>query len=165
MIFVDTGAWFASVVPTDPDHQSATHWLNLNTQPLLTTDYVIDETLTLLRARGETTRALRLGEQFFAGNLANLYFVSEDDVRETWEVFRRYSDKRWSFTDCSSRVVIQKLGITHAFSFDKDFVQFGWLSLLRNRPPARYFEPATFFTSSRIVSSGGRSCGSLPTCK
>ena len=53
MIFVDTGAWFASVIPTDPDHAAARDWLAANTAPLLTTDYVIDETLTLLRARGE----------------------------------------------------------------------------------------------------------------
>ena len=32
MIFVDSGAWFASVVPSDGDHVPATHWLNQNTQ-------------------------------------------------------------------------------------------------------------------------------------
>ncbi len=61
MIFVDTGAWYASLVPTDPDHQSAAHWLATNHYPLLTTDYVMDETLTLLRVRGERKRALLLG--------------------------------------------------------------------------------------------------------
>lgn len=61
MIFVDTGAWYASLVPTDPDHTRAAQWLAKNDLPLLTTDYVIDETLTLLRARGERKRALALG--------------------------------------------------------------------------------------------------------
>jgi uncharacterized protein len=51
MIFVDTGAWYASLVPADPDHTKAVQWLAENHSPLLTTDYVIDETLTLLRAR------------------------------------------------------------------------------------------------------------------
>lgn len=51
MIFVDTAAWFASVVPSDSEHQKAILWLTNNTESLLTTDYVIDETLTLLRAR------------------------------------------------------------------------------------------------------------------
>jgi predicted nucleic acid-binding protein len=72
MIFVDTGAWFAAVVPTDPDHPAASRWLAGNTQPLLTTDYVIDETLTLLRARGEKTRALLIGEGFFSGRVAEI---------------------------------------------------------------------------------------------
>jgi predicted nucleic acid-binding protein len=53
MIFVDTGAWYASLVPTDPDHTTAAQWLATNRSPLLTTDYVVDETLTLLRSRGE----------------------------------------------------------------------------------------------------------------
>jgi uncharacterized protein len=51
MIFVDTGAWFASVVPSDIDHASASQWLNQKAEPLLTTDYIIDETLTLLMRR------------------------------------------------------------------------------------------------------------------
>ena len=32
-IFVDTGAWFAPFVPTDPDHPAAKVWLNHNTSP------------------------------------------------------------------------------------------------------------------------------------
>ena len=70
MIFVDTGAWYASLVPTDPDHAIAGQWLATNHSPLLTTDYVIDETLTLLRARGERKRALLLGTRFFHHDLA-----------------------------------------------------------------------------------------------
>ena len=53
MIFVDTGAWFAISVPTDPHHRAALRWLSGNARPFLTTDYVIDETLTLLKVRGE----------------------------------------------------------------------------------------------------------------
>src|SRR5436189_195625 len=55
---------------SDIDHASASQWLNQNSDSLLTTDYIIDETLTLLRARAESTRAIRLGEQFFSGALA-----------------------------------------------------------------------------------------------
>ena len=72
MIFVDTGAWYASLVPTDPDHAQALAWLSINHSPLLTTDYVIDETLTLLRARGERKRALLLGERLFNDKIAEI---------------------------------------------------------------------------------------------
>jgi len=80
MIFVDTGAWSASVVPTDRDHATATRWLRQNTQPLLTTDYLVDETLTLLTARGQTLRALAMGEQCFRGTLATMYYLTEADI-------------------------------------------------------------------------------------
>ena len=40
MIFVDTGAWFASIVPAGSEHQNAILWLTNNKETLLTTDYV-----------------------------------------------------------------------------------------------------------------------------
>ena len=93
MIFVDTGAWFASVVPSDRDHVTATRWLSQNTQPLITTDYIVDETLTLLKVRGQTLRAMVMGEQFFRGTLATLYYLTEADIRLSWETFHQFSDK------------------------------------------------------------------------
>ncbi len=116
MIFVDTGAWFASLIPTDADHASAVAWLDVNCSPLLTTDYVIDETLTLLRARGERKRALLLGERFFRFGLAEIHKITETDLMLAWETFERFADKDWSFTDCTSKVVIEQLGIKEAFA-------------------------------------------------
>jgi len=40
-------------------------------------------------------------------------------------LFRDYADKRWSFTDCTSKVVMERLGIRTAFAFDHHFKQFG----------------------------------------
>ena len=40
MIFVDSGAWYSSLIPTDPDHAAALAWLAQNTEALLTTDYI-----------------------------------------------------------------------------------------------------------------------------
>ena len=125
MIFVDTSAWFAAVVPTDSDYPQAARWLAANSEQLLTTDYVIDETLTLLRARGERQRARVLGEKFFASSMTEVYFLTEDDIRQAWSVFHRYDDKSWSFTDCASKVVIEQMNISEAFAFDHHFRQFG----------------------------------------
>ena len=87
MIFIDTGAWFASVVPWDANHAAARAWLLLNRDVLLTTDYVIDETLTLLRVRKENTRALVLGEQLFDQHLCKIQFIDETDVSNGMERF------------------------------------------------------------------------------
>lgn len=130
MIFVDTSAWFSSVVPSDSDHLAATAWIRGNTQPLVTTDYVIDETLTLLKARRENSRVTTLGDAFFSGQLATIYYLTEADIQLTWQVFRQFSDKDWSFTDCSSKVVMEKLKITQAFSFDRHFRQFGTVAIV-----------------------------------
>lgn len=87
MIFVDTGAWYASLVPSDPDHANAVAWLARNGSPLLTTDYVIDERLTLLRARGQRVRALLIGDRFFRTKLAEIHKVTEMDLTLAWETF------------------------------------------------------------------------------
>lgn len=125
LVLVDTGAWYALTVSADPNHQRAAEWLAQAAAPLLTTDYIVDETLTLLRARGERRKALELGEEFFAGKLAEVYRLTDDDLRAAWHIFRDYNDKDWSFTDCTSWVVIQTLGLTTAFAFDRHFKQFG----------------------------------------
>ncbi|MFN0140068.1 MAG: type II toxin-antitoxin system VapC family toxin [Pyrinomonadaceae bacterium] len=125
MIFVDTSAWFASIVPTDPNHDKAAEWLQSNNEVLFTTDYIVDETLTLLRARGENRRAISLGTNFFDGQLAVVYRLSENDIARAWDVFQQFSDKEWSFTDCTSKAVMESSGITSAFAFDKHFTQFG----------------------------------------
>ncbi len=130
MILTDSGAWFASVVPWDGNHVAATTWLGQNREPLLTTDYLVDETLTLLRMRKETARAVALGDQFFSGRVARLYFLTETDIRDAWQIFRDYADKQWSFTDCTSKVVIEKLSLTHTFSFDQHFRQFGTVNVV-----------------------------------
>lgn len=125
MILTDSGAWFASVVPWDANHAAANAWIKQNRETLLTTDYLIDETLTLLRVRKEMARAAVLGEQLFDGQLADVYFLTESDIRAAWEIIRDYADKEWSFTDCTSKIVIENLGLTTAFSFDRHFRQFG----------------------------------------
>jgi uncharacterized protein len=130
MIFVDTGAWFASVVTWDANHTAARAWLSQNQESLITTDYILDETLTLLRIRKERNCALALGAELFTQRLARLYFLQEPDLCAAWTVFRTFADKDWSFTDCTSKVIIERLGLTTAFAFDRHFRQFGTIHVV-----------------------------------
>ncbi len=59
-----------------------------------------------------------------------IYYLTEVDIQLTWQVFRQFSDKDWSFTDCSSKVVMEKLGVTQAFSFDRHFRQFASIAVV-----------------------------------
>lgn len=60
VIFIDTGAWFAVAVGNDPDHETAMQWPGRHREPLITTDYVLAETATLIRMRDKTARGHRL---------------------------------------------------------------------------------------------------------
>jgi len=124
-VFVDTGAWFAYFVRRDPDHQAALQWMKANRLPLLTTDFVLDELLTLLKLRESHSVAVAVGDTLLYKGAARIERVSEEDFVRAWEVFQQYKDKEWSFTDCTSKVAIERLGITHAFAFDTHFEQFG----------------------------------------
>ncbi len=130
MTFVDTSGWFARFVKTDVNHGAARQWFQSNAEPLLTTDYMICETLTLLRARHEYQLAQDLGADLMAEADAQIYFLSPDDVRATWDIFRRFADKEWSFTDCSSKHVMEKLTVKTAFAFDHHFRQFGTVQVV-----------------------------------
>ena len=131
MIFVDTSAWFAIFVESDRHAQAVSAWLDKNVdRRLVTTDYVIDELLTLMRARNEPERALRAGEELISGDLVTIEYVRETDFHRAWEVFQKFKDKNWSFTDCASRVVMARIGADSALAFDEHFAQFGTVAVV-----------------------------------
>lgn len=126
MIFVDTSAWFAASVPSDPNFETAAGFLAVTDSALLiTTDYVLDEYLTLLKTRGETRRVGALGRRILEEDVCRLEWIEPHDVYKAWTIFESYRDKGWSFTDCVSRIVIERLNIVEAFAFDEHFREFG----------------------------------------
>ena len=126
MTFVDSGAWFAQAVPSDPHHGAAVAWAGGNHDTLITTDYVIDETLTLFSSRGDRIKAVAFGTRIFNRTCpVVIHYLTPAEIAAAWEVFRTFVDKGWSFTDCTSKVVIETLGIPTAFAFDQHFLQFG----------------------------------------
>jgi len=128
VIFVDTGAWFAVAVRDDADHDSAMQWLRVNRDPLVTTDYILAETVTLLRMRDKTIRGHRLASRvatsLLRGEAALLEKVTEDDLERALAVFRTYRDHLFSFVDCTSFVVMERLRIQSAFAFDSHFMEY-----------------------------------------
>lgn len=128
-IFVDTGAWYAASVASDPDHAVASAFMRSNRQRLVTSDYIYDELLTLFRSRGHTDRAQDWVNQARQGR-CKIIRITDADFQMATEVFFKFADKQWSFTDCTSRVVIERLGINRAFAFDEHFRQFGTVTVL-----------------------------------
>lgn len=124
MIFVDTGAWFARYVRDDPHHSRTAAWFAANDQSLVRTDYCIDETLTLLVARRRPELAVTAGRHFFAQSLARIHYVTQLQVERAWILFQQRAAAGWSFTDCTSKVVIDDLEIKSAASLDRHFSQF-----------------------------------------
>jgi predicted nucleic acid-binding protein len=97
---------------------------------LVTSDYVLTELLNLLKVRRESKRSFELGRQILEGTICQMEWIEKADVYKAWTYFQAYRDKGWSFTDCVSRTVIERLNITHAFAFDQHFREFGNITVV-----------------------------------
>lgn len=96
MVFVDTGAWFAYFVRRDSDHSAAIRWMKENQQPLVTTDYVLDELLALLRIRESHRVAVAAGDLLRTDRVAHLERVSADAPPTSANPFcRRHSQDNY----------------------------------------------------------------------
>lgn len=96
---------------------------------IYTTDYVLDETITLFFQRlpySLADESLRLIEQSISANVILLEQITAERFEKAKEFRRRYKDKsRISFTDLTSMVVMSELGITQVLTEDDHFIQVG----------------------------------------
>jgi len=125
MIFVDTGVWYARFVPDDPNHVRVVSWLDANPSLLITSDYCVDETLTLIASRKRSGLAMVAGRHLFGETIAALHFLDDSQIHRAWILFQLRAAAGWSFTDCTSKIVIDDLKLDSAAAFDHHFHQFG----------------------------------------
>jgi predicted nucleic acid-binding protein len=131
-VFVDTGGWVALFVRNDEHHADAVRIfeeMKRSKASLYTSDYVIDETVTTIRSRGGHAESVRAGDALFASRIVKTVFVGPTHLPAAWELYKKYGDKKFSFTDVTSFVVLKDLGISDVFSFDRDFLQAGFTLL------------------------------------
>ena len=128
-VFVDTGAWYALIDAKDPDHCAVAACLAQHGGRLATSNFVFDETVTLLRYRLGHRTARTFGDALLAGGIAPVLRLTPADEARAWEIFARYRDKGFSFTDCTSFALMKSLGIASAVALDEDFRAFGILCL------------------------------------
>ena len=124
-VFVDTGAWYPYLDRKDPDHHLAAGILEQYSAQLLTTNFVMDEAITLLRYRAGTAVAIQFGELLFSGAVSKIVHVSRQDQQKAWKLFQKYNGHCFSYTDCTSFVVINRLKISTTIAFDSDFREYG----------------------------------------
>ena len=60
-------------------------------------------------------------------NVLTVIRVSVADEARAREIIRQYQDKDFSLTDATSFAVMERLGITHAFTLDHNFSQYGFI--------------------------------------
>jgi len=132
-IFVDTSGFYALLAAKDPCHAKAAAILRKASSAktcFVTTDYVLDETATLLKARGLG----HLLDLFFADLTASracrTLWTDAADFARARDYFLRHKDKDYSFTDCVSFCAMRTEDLRRALTTDAHFLQAGFEPLL-----------------------------------
>ncbi len=133
-LFVDTAGWMACADAADPSHDSACKARDTALEAgtlLITTDYVMDETLTLLRMRLGLPAAKTWWEQVEGSSRVRWEWVGLERAEKARKTFFRCREKSYSFTDCTSFVIMQELRLKEAITTGHHFRQMGFQLLPR----------------------------------
>ena len=132
-VFVDTWAWYALADTRDREHrlaQSANEQLLDQGHTFVTTNFVLDETITLIRYHIHHAAAVRFWQavqNLMDTGLLKVVRISESHEAAAWAIFEQYDDQALSYTDCTSFAVMRELGLSHVFSADHHFVILGFV--------------------------------------
>jgi predicted nucleic acid-binding protein len=123
---VDTTVWVGDADRNDEFHGSAheiIESIRLGSSPLgLTTDFIVDETVTLLgKRRGfGAANAATVGRLIIASPRIVTVFVDESILNESIASYAKYAGKL-SLTDVVSTIVMKRYSVKNIFSHDSDF--------------------------------------------
>lgn len=131
-IFVDTWGWLALRDRREDRHEEIRDlYLDLRSRGYLfyTSDYILDETFTLLFRRLRFDKAkssLEAIETAIEDDYLRLERITAERFEKAKSMRIRFQDKpRISFTDFTSMVVMAELGITDILTEDEHFTQVG----------------------------------------
>jgi uncharacterized protein len=132
-LFVDTGAFIALTDADDENHKAAAAlYRNAKEKEtrFVTTNFVVCETMNYLRARISHNIAVLFWENLKKSGFIEIVTVAPSNEDAAFAIFKRYTDKDFSFTDCTSFSIMRSLKLKTAFAFDKHFEQFEGISRL-----------------------------------
>lgn len=130
MIFVDSSFWIATRLPADRHHESAARLMRLHGEnALVTTNHVMGETWTFLRRKVSHRSAIDFLDRVERTKRLRVIRVSLPDESAAWRWLRRHDERRYSFVDATSFVVMKANKIRQALAFDGDFAAAGFVEL------------------------------------
>ena len=92
----------------------------------MTSNFVLDETFTLLGRRAGYGFAAQRARNIYASESLTILRPTKNDELKAIDFFEKYSDNRLSFTDCVSFVLMQRNKIKRVFTFDHHFQILGF---------------------------------------
>jgi predicted nucleic acid-binding protein len=139
-VFVDSSGWYALIDRNDQWHKRAVEELQRTLKagtPLVTSDYIVDESCTLAKARAGPLAAANLLDLLHETQMLEWEWIGADRFERAEKFFRKQHDQGYSFTDCTSFVLMRELRLESALTSDAHFTSAGFRALLVKKPPER----------------------------
>lgn len=131
-LFVDTWGWLNILSPRESGHAEVTEYFRTflaRGGHVFTTDYVLDESLTLLFKRLSFDRAAaqyQKIEEATDDGFLDVEWIGRDRFERAIDLRERYSDKpNISFTDLTSMVVMREFDLQNVLTGDAHFEHVG----------------------------------------
>lgn len=131
-LFIDTWGWIVIHNKREPRHKEVNRLyrdFRLEKGEVYTTDYVLDETITLLFRRlpfDQAKASLTLLNESIEKGYLNLEWISPQRFEEAKQLRLRFTDKpMFSFTDLTSMATMKGLDIKLVLTGDEHFEQAG----------------------------------------
>jgi uncharacterized protein len=135
-LFVDTSGWASLFIHTQTYYPQAEQYFRLavqQKQKIYTTNYVIAELVALLSSplRVSRSRVFEIVDAIKTVDYVEVIHIDDATDALAWKLCKSRLDKAWSLVDCSSFMVMQKLGVQEALTTDQHFEQAGFIRLLK----------------------------------
>jgi predicted nucleic acid-binding protein len=119
-VFLDTSYFVAFLVPRDQWFRKAVDATRMDFRAV-TSSLIVNETVSLLQARGLLSTALAWLSGIRADPKTLIIYVDAALQVEGWSLYHRYAGAGANAIDCVSFAVMRSLNIKHAFTFDQHF--------------------------------------------
>lgn len=140
-VFVDTSFWIAYFNSLESNHEKAKKWLKrlkYNPAILITSDFIVVETLNYFIncKKLNLFRRKEIAKKFYDSwfqrysPLRELVRINNEIWDESARIYFLYKDKEFSFTDCTSFILMEKIGTRLAAHFDQHFNQASMINVI-----------------------------------
>jgi predicted nucleic acid-binding protein len=128
-LLVDTWGWLVLEDSRDPSHQAASRTYADAVRAsgsVLTTNFVLDETLSLLFRRRPFEEVARFAKGLLTSPFIGIEEITQARFRKAFDLRLTFRDKPdISFTDLTTMIVARDLKVTEILTGDKHFIQAG----------------------------------------
>jgi len=128
--FIDSSFWIALAYPRDARHADAEALLRRHASTdLVTSNLIRGETWTWLNRRAGHAAAVRFLDRLGQTKRLQIVTVTPEIEQQALTWLRRHDERRYSFVDATSFLLMRSLRIRDALAFDGDFSAAGFTEL------------------------------------